>query len=431
MAIDTVTKNTKFDEWKDITNAIISGLGDNDSLTTTEKSSLVAAINEINSLIGDLGDLDTSTQANLVAAINEVLSKLGTVANLDTTATNAVAAINELLAAIGVMGDLTTTNTSTLVTAINSLKTEVGNLASLSTTVNSSLVGATNEVNSKVGDLTILTTTSQASAVAAINELDGDVGDLDNLSTATKTSLVAATNEVLNLSAVAKNVQYTNQEPNGGRNATTDLTIIATASPDFTLGLISGYNTASFGTGDKFVNDNSNYGGAGASLGTDASSLVAALGSKGGRTNLRYGYEFYINDITAGAGTSDGITVSTLDYYPVVENSEVMLGSINQKVTWMAWMRLKTLATPANNGIILGDDSGQIDVYIDGSLVSSPYLLEVVDGWVHVKQVITLDTEFYNFFPAIYGNSGDVIQVVLPVVAPAEIKYNLHVGLVK
>lgn len=49
-----------------------TNIGTMANLTTTEKSSLVGAINEVDSDIGDLTNLDTETKTNLVSAINEV-----------------------------------------------------------------------------------------------------------------------------------------------------------------------------------------------------------------------------------------------------------------------------------------------------------------------------------------------------------------------
>ena len=107
-------------------------VGHLEDLTTTDKSSLVAAINEIAAevlgKIGDLADLDTTDKSNVVAAINEVLQTLkdtcGDLADLDTTdKSNAVAAINEVLQTLkdtcGDLADLDTTDKSNLVAAIN------------------------------------------------------------------------------------------------------------------------------------------------------------------------------------------------------------------------------------------------------------------------------------------------------------------------
>ena len=417
MAITPVTLNTKFKEWKDITNDIITALGDNTSLTTTAKDSLVNAINEINALAGNLGALNTDEQSSLVGAINEVLAELGDVDNLNTTAGTAVTAINELLATIGAIGDLTTTVDTNLVLAINSLKTELGDLSSLTTTEQGSAVGAINEVDANTGDLTALTTTEKGSAVGAINELDGEIGDLSSLNTTAQDSLVNSINEVDTEATKIDELQYQNSEPNGGRYASDDLETKAVSTFAGQSGLMVSYNNASYAQGDNFIDDNSNYGGAGGSLGTDISTLVAALGTKAGRTDQRYGYEFYILDITGGSNTQDSESFATETYYPISENQDVMLGPIGRKVTFMCWLKLKTL-------------NGNIDTYVDGVLVGAQSLLTVASGWVHVKQVITLTKEYEKFFPAIYANDLDVIQMALPVVATANTGFGLHKGLV-
>lgn len=418
MAISQVEVTTKFRVWKDIINEIIDSLGDNTTLTTTAQDSLVNAINEINGLLGDLGTLSTTEQASLVGALNEVLTELGDVANLNTTAATAVTAINEVLTEMGNIGDLTTTNTTNLVLAVNGMQSELDTAE-----------GAIVTVDGKVGDLGTLNTTDQTDAVSAINEIEGEVGDLTSLNTTEQASLVGAINEVLDESSTPETVQYTNLEPNGGRYASEGLTTIAVTTFD-SSGTFIAHNAAVSAQGDNFINDNSNFGGAGGSLGTDISTLVAALGTKGGRTSQRYGYEFYINDITMGANTQDAETYLAIDYHPFMVTNNKMLGKIGSQFTFMCWIKLKTLNTPANNGILLGDAGGNVATYIDGVQAGQQSLLATGDGWVHLKQVVTLDAEFYQFFPAIFANNLDVIQIALPVTANTNRIDGMHVGLV-
>lgn len=66
------------------------------ALTTTDKSSLVAAINElvieisdINNYIGDTNDLSTTDKSNIVVALNELVTKLNNVIGKNGTGTNA------------------------------------------------------------------------------------------------------------------------------------------------------------------------------------------------------------------------------------------------------------------------------------------------------------------------------------------------------
>lgn len=100
-----------------------TAIGTLSNLTTTEKSNLVGAINEIDS---DLGTLST-TVGNHTTAIADNTSDIGTLFNLTTSAkSNLVAAVNEVdgncdsnTSAIGTLSSLTTSSKSNLVAAVN------------------------------------------------------------------------------------------------------------------------------------------------------------------------------------------------------------------------------------------------------------------------------------------------------------------------
>ena len=177
---------------------LVAVVGALSNLTTTEKTNIVAAINEVVTSVsneasaraaadGDLATLTTEAKGNLVAAINEVD------ANVDA----------EVLRATGVEGNLATLTTDAkgnLVAAINEVDAAVdaealaraaadGDLAALTTDAKGNLVAAINEVDAHIdaevlratgveGDLATLTTTSKTSLVGAINEVDGNVDAL-------------------------------------------------------------------------------------------------------------------------------------------------------------------------------------------------------------------------------------------------------------
>lgn len=433
MAINNVELSTTFNEWRVITNEIITAVGDIDSLSTTEKSNLVGALNEVLTKLGTVANLDTTTKTSAVAAINELVAALGDLTSLSTTAkSSSVAAINELDGEIGNLTNLDTAVKTSIVNAINELQQEildtidgtddlVGELASLNTTNKTDVVSAINEVNTKTGDTSALTTTATDNA-AAINELDAEVGDLSTLTTTEKSTLVGAINEVNAAKVIASNVPVENKEINRGRFSAETVRALTTFD-DTTIGLVE-YNSATFSEGEKFIDDNADNGGAGGSLGSDISALVTALGNAG-RSDLRNGYEFYILDVTAGGGTSDGVNVSAIDYYPIASGDDSFIGPIGSTVTYQFWCRLETLATPANNGIILGDSS--VTTYVNG-VESNEALLEVADGWVHVRQTAVLSNEFKQFFPAIFANVGDVVNIALPCLYQANVNNGIHVG---
>ena len=103
------------------------------SLSTTNKTNLVIAINEVSQTaltnIGTLTNLDTNAQGNLVAAINEVNlidSSVGVLSSLNTTdKTSLVAALNEVRAGFAEVGDTTQLDpdlaSSDVVDAINEI----------------------------------------------------------------------------------------------------------------------------------------------------------------------------------------------------------------------------------------------------------------------------------------------------------------------
>lgn len=204
--------------WTDSSNtdvdiaAIKTDLGSLTSLTTTNKTTFVGAINEV----------DATVKSNV--------TKIGSMATLKTTVKDTlVKAVNEIYDTIGLLSNLTTTVKSNIVAAINDLKSsidvKIGNLTSLATSDKSSLTNAINEVNTKantgatgIGTLSELKTTDKTSAVNAINEnydkisiLTVDIGDKTTLKTTDKTSTVVAINEnydkLIILNTVAVNVK--------------------------------------------------------------------------------------------------------------------------------------------------------------------------------------------------------------------------------
>ena len=105
-----------------------TAIGTLSSLTTTAKTDLVAAVNEV--------DADTATNANNIAT------------NTSNIATNT--------SAIGTLANLTTTSKTDLVVAANEINSKVGNLANLDTNAKSNTVAAINEVKYNVDLLNLI-----------------------------------------------------------------------------------------------------------------------------------------------------------------------------------------------------------------------------------------------------------------------------------
>lgn len=112
MSIISVLITDTFDQWRIKTNQITALIGDLVSLLTTNKTTVVEAINELKLRIdnqGSLIDLDTDFKTDLVGAINEVNGEADQ--NAIDIATNS--------GYIGVLSNLTTDNKATLAEAIN------------------------------------------------------------------------------------------------------------------------------------------------------------------------------------------------------------------------------------------------------------------------------------------------------------------------
>ena len=156
----------------------------------------------------DMYNIDNGIyNAQSKADVNE--GSIGTLSNLTTTEkSNLVGAINEIDAQVG-------TNTSNIATNtldISTNSTAIGDLTNLTTTAKTDLVSAVNEVQSEtdsntsnIGLLSNLTTTDKTNVVSAINEVDSNtdtnttnIGNITNLQTTDKTDLVSAINEVNN-----------------------------------------------------------------------------------------------------------------------------------------------------------------------------------------------------------------------------------------
>lgn len=126
--------------------------------------------------IGDLTTLTTTAKTDLVAAINEVNAKPSGGGGTSTT----------------VVDGLTSTSTTSALSANQGkvLNEKIGDITTLTTTAKTNTVVAINELDTSIGDLSTLTTAKKASAVEAINELDKDIGDISTLPNKTTTPTV-------------------------------------------------------------------------------------------------------------------------------------------------------------------------------------------------------------------------------------------------
>lgn len=114
----------------------------------------VQKVNEISTNLGDIdtiwSDSDVVRTVNLLKGlVDDLDSDVGLpLSNLTTTNRNSVInAVNELDADIGHRSNLTTDVNTNIVSAINELDSDVGNITTLNTTDKSSVVNAINELD--------------------------------------------------------------------------------------------------------------------------------------------------------------------------------------------------------------------------------------------------------------------------------------------
>lgn len=346
-AITQLNDNSKFLKWKDVINELITSVGNTDSLTTTEKSNLVASINELKSRIDN-------NQSDILVVDTE-------------------------------MGDITTLTTTNKTNVVNAMNELVGEID-----VNIIDIG---DITSDVGDITTLTTLDKSNLVNAVNELD---------------------------THVAPDVYYPNAD--NGRFAA-DLGISAITFDGGNL--LNLYNASVITEGHKFINDNANNGGGGGTMGADAVSLTNFLSSNG-RTELRYGYEFFIMDLTPGGGTLDVIVENSINYYPVISSLGLYLGSIGDTISWSGYVK----NTDLTDNILIGNNDPDITTWVNGVTQPTPLEVSDADGWVYVRQAITLTQEYKTLFPAISATSNSAkLNIALSALYRANNKTQ-HLGVV-
>ena len=169
-------------------NVVLKTNADNDGPTIkVDASALETQITKNADAIGTLTSLTTTEKTNLVGAVNEVKG----------TADTALGLANTNKASIGTLTNLATTEKGNLVGAVNEVKDTAD---AAQTKANDAFTQAnTNKAN--IGTLTNLTTTEKGNLVGAINEVKGSVDaantaiagkadlDLGNISTAGETKI--------------------------------------------------------------------------------------------------------------------------------------------------------------------------------------------------------------------------------------------------
>jgi hypothetical protein len=173
MPKQVVNLNDTVSLFRDKVNIISTDVGWRGDLTTTEKTDIVSALNEIDAELGTISAAAMGTTASTISGaiaeleteIDVLNTKVEQTQSITTTATTLADAINELDAELGTITPAAMgTAASTVSAAIAELQSEIllldsnavaqlaqiGNLASLDTTAKNNLVAAINELDDRI-----------------------------------------------------------------------------------------------------------------------------------------------------------------------------------------------------------------------------------------------------------------------------------------
>ena len=171
--------------------------------------------------------------------------------------------------------------------------------------------------------------------------------------------------------------------------------------------MFSPYNGASMSEAGKFIHNNTTNGGSAGALDQSVIDLLADMGRGGG--SARYGVEFRVARITAGAGTTGPISGSEGDKYPVsVSLANVMtMGMDNRSVVYF-WVRAF-----GSKAYLFNSSPGAHSV--NGVPVGATvYELDPSEGYVFYRAEAGSSFGYTTTLPRICCVSGDGVDVALP-----------------
>ena len=205
---------------------------------------------------------------------------------------------------------------------------------------------------------------------------------------------------------------FVNVMPDSGRLAGKMNPLSLTAGSFVASGFFSAYNGSVQSSAGKFIFDNTTNGGSAGALTAVVSELIAAMGRSG--FNARYGVEFYVSLITAGAGTATGHTgTDGVDRYLISNNgNRVLFGSATYG-TFAAWCKVED-----------GTVAPRYAYYLNGVLTPSGTPLPV--GFNHVRIVRSVVTGYEYAFPHLHATLGAKLYVACPAFFTGIVDVGLH-----
>jgi Chaperone of endosialidase len=191
-----------------------------------------------------------------------------------------------------------------------------------------------------------------------------------------------------------------------GEPEPTNLTATTFALPAYA----AAYNGCTITQGDKFLHNNTTYGGTTGILGAVVDALVTKQHPSS--TYRRYGVEFFVLNITAGAGTAGSLTMGGVPHYLALNSTTPPSANKN---TLNYWVRCESGS--------IGIYSALATVYFDGVLQTASYpMVTPAMGWTQVTITQNLDPKtaygYSTNFWRIYATPGTVWNLACPTLFP-------------
>lgn len=181
---------------------------------------------------------------------------------------------------------------------------------------------------------------------------------------------------------------------------------------------ISAANSAVIAAGPRFIFNNNDFGGSSGALDADVLSLTQKIKDTVASSGVygRYGVEYYLLQITAGAGTSTSRTIEGVTHYLAFSTYSAPLPL---QFSWNAMILTKS-------GSVGVDLTSTERMYLDGRRQRIARVIEAADGWKQVTRLFDIPSDlsmgYNNIFPGIFATPGSVFYLAMPCLAAGLIK---------
>lgn len=181
--------------------------------------------------------------------------------------------------------------------------------------------------------------------------------------------------------------------------------------------LMTPYNGSSAQEAGKFIQNNDDFGGSAGAMTATTVDLINTMGRVG--SDARYGVEFYIGQLTMGAGTAGAISLPGGTRYLLQICSSRMGAGLGNWSTVAMWLRAM------DDDIYLLEGDG---LFINGARVFGDYLLTPAEGWVFMRNYMSIPRGYTTNFPRMYALAGDRLQYALPSKFPGRVDPGIYTG---